>query len=177
MAASKLALGLAELSECSANLTVMVDILASVCTALAERAVIDPDDPLIYRERYFAVIDYGALYRNLESRGVSLPQQAFWSEAVSTVQSGGACAGLRLLERQLMDLQVYLDQYIRMVEALRRLPTQELAHQLHNTSLEVSALVMGLVRFLATSTYISILCGHSMLLYEQEVATPVSVAV
>jgi hypothetical protein len=174
--ASNLDRGLAKLNECGGDLTAMVDTLMSVCADLAEREIVDPDDPLIDREKLFALIDYDEFYQTLAAREAALPQRVFWGEVVSSVQSGGARGGLRLLEQQLRILQINLCVYIRQVQAMRQLPLQELAYSLHGTSLEVAALVMGFVQILTTCTYISTLCGHAMLLYEQELARTVEVA-
>jgi hypothetical protein len=149
--ASSLHHGLAELAECGCDLTLMAEILLSTRMDLAERGAVDSDDPLIYRERFFAVLDYDDIYRAWATRGAILPQRVFWDEVVSAVQSGGARAGVQLLERQL-------------------------AHSLHDTSLEVSVLSIGFIRFLSTCTYMSLLCERTMLLYEQELAQMVVAA-
>jgi hypothetical protein len=168
--AASLNRGIVELTECGCDLTLMTEILLSIRTNLAERGAIDSDDPLIYRERFFSVIDYDEVYRALATRGAALPQRVFWDGVVSAVQSGGARAGVQLLECQLKELHANLFNYIRAVEAMRRLPIRELAHFLHDTSLEVSVLVMDFIRFLSTCTYMSLLCERAMLLHEQELA-------
>ncbi len=168
--AASLTRGLAELAECGCGLTLMAEILLRIRTDLAEREAFNSDDPLISRERFFAVIDYDEVYRALATQGAALPQRVFWDEVVSAVQSQGARAGIQLLEGQLKELHATLCSYIRAVEVMRRLPPQELAHSLHDTSVEVSVLVMGFIRFMTTCTYVSILCGRAMLLHEQEFA-------
>jgi hypothetical protein len=119
------------------------------------------------------VIDYDEVYRALATRGAALPQQVFWNEVASELKSGGACAGIQLLERQLRELHANLCNYLRAVEAMSQLPIGELGHSLHDTSLEVSILVMGFTRFLTTCTYISTLCERAMLLHEQELTQTV----
>lgn len=171
--ASCLSCGLAELTECCCDLTLMAEILLSVYTDLAEREAVHSQDPLIERERFFAAIDYDEVYRALATRGAALPQQVFWDEVVSELESGGACAGTQLLERQLRELHASLCNYLRAVEAMSQLPMGELGHSLHDTSLEVSILVMGFTRFLTTCTYISTLCERAMLLHEQELTQAV----
>jgi hypothetical protein len=174
--ASSLHHGLAELAECGCDLTLMAEILLSTRMDLAERGAVDSDDPLIYRERFFAVLDYDDIYRAWATRGAILPQRVFWDEVVSAVQSGGARAGVQLLERQLKELHANLINYLRAVEEIRQLPIRELAHSLHDTSLEVSVLSIGFIRFLSTCTYMSLLCERTMLLYEQELAQMVVAA-
>lgn len=172
--ASCLSCSLSELTECCCDLTLMAEILLSTHTDLAEREAVDSKDPLIYRERFFAVIDYDEVYRVLTIRGAALPRRVFWDEVVSTIKSGGACAGVQLLELQLRELHANLCNYVQAVEAMRQLPTRELGHALHDTSLEVSVLVVGFTKFLTTCTYISVLCERAMHLHEQEFAQTVA---
>ena len=166
--ASCLSSGLAELTECRNNLALMAGLLSSTHVDLIERVAIDPGDPLIYRERFFAVIDYDESYRTLATRGSALPRQVFWDEVVLELKSGGACAGVRLLERQLGEIHADLDSYIQAVEEMKELPIREFGHSLHGTSLEVSRLVVGFTRFLTICTYIAILCETAMVFHEQE---------
>jgi len=174
-ATSSLDRGLSALAESGCDLILMAEILSGIDTDLAKRGAVEPEDPLIYRERFFADIDYDEAYRNLAARGAALPERVFWAEVVSSLQSGGASAGSRLLECQLRKLQANLHDYIRAVEAMRRLPIQELACSLHG--FETAVLVMGFIRFMTTCTYISSLCGHVMLLHEQEFAPLVAAEV
>lgn len=168
--------GLAELAECGRDLTLMAEILLSTRMDLAERGAVDSDDPLIYRERFFAMLDYDEVYRTWVTRGAVLPQRVFWDEVVSAVQSGGARAGVQLLERQLKELHANLINYLRAVEGIKQVPIRELARSLHDTSLEVSALGIGFIRFLSICTYMSLLCERTMLLHEQELAQMVVAA-
>lgn len=173
---SSLDRGLTELAECNQNLAAMVDSCMCTRADLARQREIDSSDPLIQRERFFALIDWDQLYLDLVSCGAALPQRVFWNEVESAIRSGGAQGGLRLLESQLRDLQTNLCSYIRLVEAMHHLPMQELSHSLHNTSLSVSSLVMELIRFLASSSYISLACERAMLLWEQELETATAAA-
>ena len=166
--------GLAELSECNANLSGMVDNLASTRADLATCREVDPNDPLNLRERFFSLIDWDQLYGDLVTNGAALPRRVFWDEVVSAIQSGGAQGALRLLESQLKDLQTNLCTYIGEVESMRNLPMEKLSHSLHETNLSVSALVVGLVQFLISCTYVSIGCGHAMHLCEQDLALAVA---
>jgi hypothetical protein len=168
--ASNLNRGLAELAKCNERLSGMVDNLTSARADLAHRQKVDSSDPLIQRERFLSLIDWDQLYRDLVVSGAALPERVFWDDVVSAIRSGGAQGALRLLESQLKDLQTNLCSYIRVVNAMRNLPMQELSHSLHDTSLSVSALVIGLIRFLTSCTYVSLVCGRAMCLYEQEPA-------
>jgi len=154
----------------------MVDNLTSVQADLATCRDVDPNDPLNLRERFFSLIDWDQLYGDLETNRAALPRRVFWDEAVSAIQAGGTQGALRLLEFQLKDLQATLFSYIDEVEAMRNLPMEELARSLHETTLGVSALVMGLVQFLVSCAYVSITCGRAMHLCEQHLALAVAVA-
>ena len=173
---SSLNRGLAELGDCKVNLSGMVDNLTSVQADLATCRDVDPNDPLNLRERFFSLIDWDQLYGDLETNRAALPRRVFWDEAVSAIQAGGTQGALRLLEFQLKDLQATLFSYIDEVEAMRNLPMEELARSLHETTLGVSALVMGLVQFLVSCAYVSITCGRAMHLCEQHLALAVAVA-
>src|SRR6185436_194903 len=169
--ALNLSRGLAELAECNAHLSAMVDNLDSARTDLTNRQEIEPRDPLIHRERFFSLIDFDLLYHDLVSCGAALPRRVFWDEVVSAIRSGGTQGALRLLESQLKDVQTSLGTYICSVGAMRHLPLEELPQTLHDTSLSVSALVIGLIQFLASCTYVSLICGRAMSLYEEEHST------
>jgi hypothetical protein len=160
--------GLAELAECNAHLLAMVDNLAGARADLTNRQKVDPRDPLIHRERFFSLIDFDLLYHDLVSCGAALPRQVFWDEVVSAIRSGGTQDALRLLESQLKDVQINLGAYTCSVGAMRHLPLEELPHALHDTSLSVSALVIGLIQFLTSCTYVSLICGRAMSHYEEE---------
>jgi hypothetical protein len=165
-AASSLNQGLVELAECNEHLSGMIANLTSARADLANCQEIDPSDPLNQRERFFSLIDYDQLYRDLVTRGAALPGRAFWDEAISAIQSGGAQGAIQLLESQLKDLQTDLFTYISEVQNL----PMELPRSLHDTTLSVSALVIGLVRFLTSCTYVSIVCGRAMHLCERDLA-------
>ena len=169
--------GLAELGECNANLSGMVDSLTSARADLATCREVDPNDPLNLRERFFSLIDWDQLYRDLMTEGAALPRRVFWDEVVSAIESGGIQCALRLLESQLRDLQTNLCTFISEVETMRNLPIEKLPHSLHDEpTLRVSTLVMGLVQFQVSCTYVSIVCGRAMHLCERELALPVAAA-
>ena len=167
--------GLAELGACNENLREMIAGLTSSRADLATRHQVDSSDPLVQRERSFSLINWDHLYSDLVSCGAALPQRVFWDEVVGAIQSGGTQGALSLLELQLQDLRVNLCNYIREVNALRNLPTQELARCLHDTSLSPSALIIGFTRFLTSCTYVSLACGRAMSLWEQKTSTAMEV--
>jgi hypothetical protein len=168
--------GLKELAECNNNLTEMIASLKSSQEELAKRHQVDSCDPLVQRESCFSRIDWDHLYGDLALCGAALPQRVFWTEVVEAIHSDGTPGALRLLEFLLEDLRVNLCNYIGAVNAIRDLPTQELAHSLHDTSLSISALFMGFIRFLTSCTYISLACGRAMFLWEQEKARAMEAA-
>jgi hypothetical protein len=174
--ASSLNRGLAELGECNANLSGMVDNLTSARADLTTCREVAPNDPLNLRERFFSLIDWDQLYCDLVTVGAALPRRVFWDEAVSAIESGGTQGALRLLGSQLKDLQANLCTYIGEVEEMRNLPIEKLPHSLHETTLSVSALVIGLVQFLTSCTYVSIVCGRAMHLCERDLALTMAAA-
>lgn len=168
--------GLGELATCNELLSGMVATLTGARSDFAKCQEANPGDPLNQRDRFFSLIDCDQLYRDLETRGAALPGRVLWDEAVSAIQSGGTQGALQLLESQVTNLQADLSKYIHEVETMRSLPVEALPHSLHDTTLSVSALVMGLVRFLTSCTYVSIVCGHAMDLCERDLALAVAVA-
>jgi len=169
--ASSLNRGLAELGECNANLSGMVENLTSSRADLASCRELDPNDPLNLRERFFSLIDWDQLYCDLVIDGAALPRRGFWDEVVSAMESGGTQGALQLLGSQLQDLQTKLCTFIGEVETMRNLPMEKLPHSLHDEpTLRVAALVMGLVQFQVSCTYVSIVCGRAMHLCERELA-------
>jgi hypothetical protein len=167
-AASALDRGLSLLGSCSDHLTAIGEALVRTRTELFEREGVDPADPLIVREPFFAHIDTEGLYRELVAHGAALPQRVFWDDVAGRVHDGGARAGLRLLDRHLRELQSDVRTFAGEVETMRRLALRELAASLHGVSREVASLVMGFTRFLTTFTYFSILCERASLLHEAQ---------
>jgi hypothetical protein len=175
--ASSLNRGLAELGECNANLSGMLDNLTSSRADLASCREVDPNDPLNLRERFFSHIDWDQLYRDLVTDGAALPRRVFWDEVVSAIESGGTQGALQLLGSQLKDLQTDLCTFIGEVETMRDLPMEKLPHSLHDEpTLRVAALVMGLVQFQVSCTYVSFVCGRAMHLCERELALTAAAA-
>jgi hypothetical protein len=171
-AANALDRGLALLASCSDHLTAIGEALVRTRTELFEREGVDPTDPLIAREPFFAHVDTNALYRELAAHGAALPQRVFWDDVAGRVHDGGARAGLRLLDRHLRELQSDVRTFAGEVETMRRLPLPELAINLHSTSRGVATLVMGFTRLLTTFTYFSILCERASMLHEAHTALP-----
>jgi hypothetical protein len=159
-------LGVADLAACSDHLSAIGEGLVRTRSELFERGELDAADPLIARERCFATLDYGALYRELAAHGGALPQRVFWDDVATRLRDGGARAGLRLLDRHLRELQSDLRTFTGEVESLRGLPLPDLARALHGHALGVAALVMGFIRLLATFTYFSFLCERASLAFE-----------
>ena len=171
--------GLGLLASCNDHLTAMGEGLVRTRAELFERQGVDGCDPLIAREPFFAAIDGEAMYRELAAHGAALPQRVFWDDLAARVRDGGARAGLRLLDRNVRELQSDLRTFVGEVESLRRLPMAELAPTLHGASRAVAALGMGFTRLVTSFTYFSMLCERASQLYEQaleEVAAPVAIA-
>ncbi|HEV8241979.1 MAG TPA: hypothetical protein VGS57_21620 [Thermoanaerobaculia bacterium] len=158
--------GLAGLAVCSDHLTSIGEGLVRTRSELFEREEVDAADPLIARERFFAALDYAAIYRELAAHGCALPQRVYWDDVVSRLRDGGARAGLRLLDRHLRELQSDLRSFAGEVNSLRRLPLPDLARALHGHALGVAGLVMGFIRLLASFTYFSLLCERASLAFE-----------
>lgn len=160
---------LADLGACNEHLSAIGEGLVLTRSELFERGEVDAADPLIARERFFATLDYFAVYRELAAHGGALPQRVYWDDVASRLRDGGARAGLRLLDRHLRELQSDLRSFAGEVEALRRLPLPDLARALHGHALGVAGLVMGFIRLLATFTYFSLLCERASLAFEARV--------
>jgi hypothetical protein len=165
-AQSCLDLGLDRLAACSDHLSAIGEALVRTRSELFEREEVDAADPLIARERCFAALDYGAVYRELAAHGGALPQRVFWDDVATRLRDGGARAGLRLLDRHLRELQSDVRTFTGEVESLRSLPLPDLARALHGHAFGVAALVMGFIRLLATFTYFSLLCERASLAFE-----------
>lgn len=159
--------GLDLLDRTNDHLTDIGDAFVQSRADLFERQRIDPADPLIAREPFFAAIEYDELHRELSSRGAVLPQRVFWNEVADRVREGGARPGLRLLERHVRELQSNLRSYIAKVESLRTMPLREMATILHDTSADAAAVVFGFTRLLTVATYFSIFCERATMLFEQ----------
>ncbi|HEV8240832.1 MAG TPA: hypothetical protein VGS57_15815 [Thermoanaerobaculia bacterium] len=177
--AAALERGLAQLAVTHEQLTVLGQELVQSRADLFERGKIDPVDPLIAREPCFAALDYDGLYQDLVSRGAALPQRVYWTEIATRIREGGARAGLRLLDRQLRQLQSRLRTFIDEATRARAVTLSARAARLHDTSIEVFALVQGFTQLLTTMNYMSIICERASQLYERELeeaAAPIAVA-
>ena len=159
-------LGLGRLAACNDHLSAIGEALVRTRSELFEREEVDAADPLIARERCFATLDYGGVYRELAAHGGALPQRVFWDDVATRLRDGGARAGLRLLDRHLRELQSDVRTFTGEVESLRSLPLPDLARALHGHSFGIAALVMGFIRLLATFTYFSLLCERASLAFE-----------
>jgi hypothetical protein len=163
-----LAGGLASLERCNDGLSAIGEELVRTRAELFERGDVDPADPLIARERFFAVIDYEGVYRELEAHGATLPRHVYWDELAARVRDGGARAGLRLLDRHLRELQSDLRTFAGELATMRRLSGRELAVAIHGVARPVAALVVGFTRFLTSFGYFSMLCERASDLLEAE---------
>ncbi len=162
-----LAAGLAKLATSNDHLTALGESFVRLRTELFEQADVDPADPLVARDRYFACIDYEAAYRELLAHGAALPQHVYWNDLADRLRDGGARAGMRLVDRHLRELQSDLRSFIGEVQVKRRLTGLALAEALHDGSRAVAAIVMGFTRLVTTMTYFGILCEHASHAHEQ----------
>lgn len=159
--------GLAKLAAANDSLSALGEVFVRIRTELFEQADVDPSDPLVARERYFASIDYEAAYRELAAHGAALPHHLFWTELCDRMRDGGARAGFRLLDRHLRELQSDLRGFVGEVQVKRRLTGLALAEALHDGSRAVAAIVMGFTRLLTTLTYFGILCERASQAHER----------
>lgn len=162
----RLAAGLAELGGCNAELTALGEALVRVRADLFERGEVDADDPLVTREPFFAAVDYEGVYADMLAHGAALPRHVFWDEVAARVRESGSHGGLRLLDRQIRELQSELRAFIAGVESTARLRGRALAKALHDSSLSVATVMLGYTRLLTTFTYFSVLCEQASLLQE-----------
>lgn len=172
----RLAAGVAELAASNDELTALAEVLVRVRSELFERGELDPADPLVAREPFFAELDHEAIYAELLGRGAALPLRAFWDDVVARVRESGTHGGLRLLDRQLRALQSDLRAFIAFVEVSARLHGRAFAVALHDSSVSVAALMVGYTRVLTTFTYFSILCERASALQESALTTEEVVA-
>lgn len=161
--------GLGELAASNDELTALAEVLVRVRSELLERGELDPADPLVTREPFFAELDYEAIYAELLGRGAALPLRAFWDDLVARVHETGTHGALRLLDRQLRALQSDLRAFTAFVASSARLQGRAFAAALHDSSVSVAALMVGYTRVLTTFTYLTILCERASVLQE---ATP-----
>ena len=171
-----MAAGLGELTACNDELTALADALVRARSELLERGALDPADPLVTREPFFAGLDYEAIYADLLGRGAALPLRAFWDDVVARVRESGTHGGLRLLDRQLRALQSDLRAFTAFVAGSARLHGRAFATALHDSSVSVAALMVGYTRVLTTFTYFSILCERAAALQESAPAVEETVA-
>ena len=169
-ATAALAAGVASLETCSDGLTAIGEALVRTRAELFERGDLDPDDPLIARERYFATLDYEGVHRELVAHGAAIPQRAFWDDVAGRVRDGGARAGLRLLDRHLRELQSDLRTFIGELGTMQRLRGRDYAVAVHGVARPVAALVVGFTRFLTSFMYFSLLCERASERLERESA-------
>jgi hypothetical protein len=171
--------GLAKLGAANDQLTALGETFVRLRTELFEQADVDPADPLVARERYFAAVDYEGAYRELLAHGAALPHHLYWTDLVDRLRDGGARAGFRLLDRHLRELQSDLRTFVGEVESLRGLPLADLAATLHGSSRPVATIIVGFTRLLISFTYFAMLCERASQLYEissGEVGAAVAVA-
>jgi hypothetical protein len=164
--AERLAAGIADLGGCNDELTALGVALVRVRADLFERGAVDATDPLVTREPFFAAVDYEAVYADMVAHGAALPRHVFWEEVASRVREGGSHGGLRLLDRQVRELQSDLRSFIAGVESTARLRGRVFAKALHDSSLSVATVMLSYTRLLTTFTYFSVLCEHASLLQE-----------
>jgi len=163
----RLAAGLRELSRCNDELTAFGAGLVRVRAELFERGEVDASDPLVTREPFFAALDYDGIYADMLAHGAALPRHVFWDEVASRVREGGSHGGLRLLDRQVRELQSDLRSFIAGVESTARLRGRAFATALHDSSLSVATVMLGYTRLLTTFTYFTVLCEQASVLQEQ----------
>lgn len=168
--AQRLAAGLTDLVGCNDELTALGAALVRVRADLFERGEVDAADPLVTREPFFAALDYEAVYADMLAHGAALPRHVFWDEVASRVREGGSHGGLRLLDRQIRELQSALRAFIAGVDSTSRLRGRAMAKALHDSSLSVATLMLGYTRLLTTFTYFSMLCEHASMLQESALA-------
>jgi hypothetical protein len=165
-AAERFAAGLVDLGACNEELTALAEALVRVRADLFERGEADASDPLVTREPFFAGLDYEAVYADMLAHGAALPRHVFWDEVASRVREGGSHGGLRLLDRQLRELQSALRGFIGGVESTGRVRGRAFARALHDTSIGVATVMLGYTRLLTTFTYFSVLCEQASALQE-----------
>lgn len=161
--AINVAIGL--LDSCRDHLCAIEQALAYTCSDLSERARLDATDPLVARDRCFALLDGNALYGTLASSEAVLPHGVYWDELVTRVR-GGAAGGLRLLADYARELARDVQSFCNQVEQSRTLPVGEIARVLHGCSLPIALLIMRFTRLITTFTYFSILCEQATQIYE-----------
>lgn len=174
--AARLAAGFAELAGCNHELTTLGEALVRVRADLFERGEVDAADPLVTREPFFAAIDCEAVYADMRAHGAALPRHVFWDEVASRVRESGSHGGLRLLDRQVRELQSDLRAFIAGVESAARLGGRAFAAALHDSSLSVATVMLGYTRLLTTFTYFTVLCEQASVLQEEALGGEVLVA-
>ncbi|HXT19127.1 MAG TPA: hypothetical protein VN923_00100 [Thermoanaerobaculia bacterium] len=159
--------GLGQLAACNGELTALAGGLVRARSELFERGEVEPDDPLVTREPFFAELDYEAIYRDLLAERAALPLRAYWDDLVARVKEKGTHGAMRLIDRELRELQSDLRAYIADVEATAaRLEGRELAAALHDSTVSVARLMVGYTRVLTTFSYLTILCERASALQE-----------
>jgi hypothetical protein len=169
-AAERFTAGLGDLAGCNAELTALGEELVRMRADLFERGEVDASDPLVTREPFFAGLDYEGIYADLLAHGAALPRHVFWDEVATRVREGGSHGGLRLLDRQLRELQSDLRSFTAVVESIGRLRGAAFARALHDTSRDIATVMLGYTRLLTTFTYLAILCEQASALQEQALA-------
>lgn len=168
----RLLAGATHLAACDARLTALAQSLVSLRSDLFERDDVDPAEPLLAREPFFATLDYDGLQRELAAQRAVLPRCVLWGEAAARVRDGGARSGCRLLERHLRELQSDLLAFVAEVTAARRLPLRAMADDLHGSSLAVLRVMTGYTRLITTFGYVSLFCERATRAYEERKERP-----
>jgi hypothetical protein len=126
-------------------------------------------DPLALREAYFGQVDAGRLGAELARRTGRLSDKSLWGEMAGALASGGAAAGLRLLERTAWRLQTALrEQTLHMQRALEGEP-RAVAGELHSSGLAGAVLADLWSTLFRQAGYLSLLCEEATRVWEVEV--------
>lgn len=157
--------GLEQLRAANEHLTALGESLVRLRAGLFESDV-DPAEPLLAREPFFARLDYDGLYEELASGGGALPRRAFWDDVASRVRGSGARGGFRLLDRCVRDLQTDLHALTASVESSARLTGRALGEALHDNPFPAARVLTGYTRLHTTFGYVAFLCERATHAYE-----------
>jgi hypothetical protein len=125
-------------------------------------------DPLAQRERFFNALDPAALFASIDRATGGASDRSAWNAVVGALRSGGAVAGLRLLERTAWRLQTALREQVAQSRTALAEEPLEVARQLHHAGLTGAVLADLFSTFLRHAAYLALLCEEATTLWEAE---------
>lgn len=160
--------GVEHLEGFSRHVEALVQAVLGWERALGEHASVDPEEPLVLREKYLSTLPYDSLRDEWIRAGALLPVAGVWEEVSGRLREGGTPAGLRPMIRTLRRLQGQVRTYLATIARYRRLEGEAMAEALHGMSLEGAALHTSWTVFMAQATTVALLTERATLRWHDD---------